>query len=82
LVTIATLYEKILMTATSSLTSGSWDEAFACDTVLTAAILDRILHHATVVQISSESCRLKEERRAGIMASPRKPARSPNEQED
>jgi arginine:pyruvate transaminase len=37
--------------------------------VLTAAMLDRILHHATVVQIASESYRLKDKRRAGIMAS-------------
>ena len=41
---------------------------FADDAVLTAAMLDRILHHATVVQISGESYRLKDKRRAGIMA--------------
>jgi hypothetical protein len=39
--------------------------------VLTAAMLDRILHHASVVQISGESYRLKDRRRAGIMARPR-----------
>jgi len=38
--------------------------------VLTAAMLDRILHHATVVQIAGESYRLKDKRRAGIMARP------------
>ncbi|WP_232478676.1 ATP-binding protein, partial [Roseomonas rosulenta] len=37
-------------------------------TVLTAAMLDRLLHHATVVQISGESYRLKDKRRAGVMA--------------
>jgi DNA replication protein DnaC len=46
----------------------SWDEAFAGDAVLTAAMLDRILHHAAVVQISGESYRLKDKRRAGIRA--------------
>jgi len=40
------------------------------DPVLTAAMLDRILHHATVVQIAGESYRLKDKRRAGIMAKP------------
>ncbi|MCA3321630.1 MAG: AAA family ATPase, partial [Roseomonas sp.] len=35
--------------------------------VLTAAMLDRLLHHATVVQISGESYRLKDKRRAGVM---------------
>ncbi len=34
------------------------------------AMLDRILHHATVVQIAGESYRLKDKRRAGIMARP------------
>jgi hypothetical protein len=38
--------------------------------VLTAAMLDRILHHATVVQVRGESYRLKDKRRAGIMARP------------
>ena len=33
-------------------------------------MLDRILHHATVVQISGESYRLKDKRRAGILARP------------
>ena len=51
---------------------GSWDEAFAGDAVRTAAMLDRILHHAAVVQISGESYRLKDKRRAGIMARPAK----------
>jgi hypothetical protein len=38
--------------------------------VLTAAMLDRILHHASVVQIAGESYRLKDKRRAGVMARP------------
>jgi hypothetical protein len=41
---------------------------FAGETVLTAAMLDRLLHHATVVQISGESYRLKDKRRADVMA--------------
>jgi DNA replication protein DnaC len=68
---VARRYEKGSMILTSNLTFGSWDEAFAGDAVLTAAMLDRILHHASVVQISGESYRLKDRRRAGIMARPR-----------
>jgi DNA replication protein DnaC len=66
-------YERGAMILTSNLTFGSWDQAFAGETVLTGAMLDRLLHHATVVQISGESYRLKHKRRAGVMAKP-KPA--------
>jgi DNA replication protein DnaC len=34
------------------------------------ALLDRIMHHATVVRIAGESYRLKAKRRAGITAQP------------
>lgn len=67
---VARRYEKGSLILTSNLAFGSWDEAFASDAVLTAAMLDRILHHATVVQISGESYRLKDKRRAGILARP------------
>ena len=69
---VARRYEKGSMILTSNLAFGSWDEAFAGEAVLTAAMLDRILHHATVVQISGESYRLKDKRRAGIFARPGK----------
>jgi DNA replication protein DnaC len=67
---VAKRCEKGSMILTSNLAFGSWDEAFAGDAVLTADRLDRILHHATVVQIAGESYRLKDKRRAGIMARP------------
>src|SRR5215475_929014 len=57
---VARRYEKGSMVLTSNLAFGSWDEAFAGDAVLTAAMLDRILHHATVVQIAGESYRIRE----------------------
>ena len=60
-------YERGAMILTSNLTFGSWDQAFAGEAVLTAAMLDRLLHHATVVQSSGESYRLKDKRRAGVM---------------
>ena len=67
---VARRYEKGPLILTSNLAFGSWDEAFAGDAVLTAAMLDRILHHASVVQIAGESYRLKDKRRAGVMARP------------
>jgi hypothetical protein len=48
----------------------SWDQAFAGDPVLTAAMLDRLLHHSTVVAIQGESYRLKDKRRAGLLKAP------------
>ncbi|MCK7641300.1 ATP-binding protein, partial [Acinetobacter portensis] len=39
---------------------------FADDVTLTAAMLDRLLHHCHVVQISGESYRLKDKKRIGI----------------
>ena len=67
---VAKRYEKGAMILTSNLTFGSWDQAFAGDPVLTAAMLDRVLHHASVVMIQGESYRLKDKRRAGLMARP------------
>jgi DNA replication protein DnaC len=49
---------------------GSWDQAFAGDPVLTAAMLDRLLHHSIVVAIQGESYRLKDKRRAGLLKAP------------
>ncbi|HFE6714964.1 TPA: AAA family ATPase [Salmonella enterica subsp. enterica serovar Newport] len=47
---------------------GQWDQTFAGDAALTSAMLDRILHHSHVVQIKGESYRLKQKRKAGVIA--------------
>ena len=60
-------YERGAIVLTSNLTFGAWNQAFAGDAVLTAAMLDRLMHHATVVQISGESCRLRGKRKEGIV---------------
>ena len=44
-----------------------WSTAFADDQTLTAALLDRLLHHAHIVQITGNSYRLKDKRTAGIV---------------
>jgi DNA replication protein DnaC len=67
---VAKRYEKGAMILTSNLTFGSWDQAFAGDPVLTAAMLDRLLHHSTVITIQGESYRLKDKRRAGLLKPP------------
>jgi len=35
--------------------------------VIASAILDRLLHHATTINIKGDSYRLKEKRRAGLL---------------
>lgn len=56
---IARRYEKSSTVFTSNKTFSQWNEVFA-DVTIASAILDRILHHCTVVNIKGESYRLKE----------------------
>jgi DNA replication protein DnaC len=62
---VAKRYERGSMVLTSNLPFTQWASAFADDATLTAALLDRLLHHAHVVQIAGESYRLKDKRKAG-----------------
>ena len=63
-------YEKGAVILTSNKTYGQWGEIFGGDSVIAAAILDRLLHHSTTINIKGESYRLKEKRRAGILKKP------------
>ena len=65
---VAHRYERGSMTLTSNLTFGSWDSALGGDSVLTVAMLDRILRHSIIVSINGESFRLKDKRKAGLLA--------------
>jgi DNA replication protein DnaC len=65
---VAKRYERGSMVLTSNLPFTQWASAFADDRTLTAAMLDRLLHHAHIVQISGESYRLKDKRKAGQTA--------------
>ena len=56
---IAKRYEKNSTILTSNKTFSQWNEVFS-DLTIASAILDRILHHCTVVSIKGESYRLKE----------------------
>jgi DNA replication protein DnaC len=42
------------------------------DHVLTTAILDRLLHHASTLNIKGESYRLKEKRKVGLFGKAKK----------
>src|SRR3546814_3068257 len=65
---VAKRYEKGgSMILTSNLPFTQWDQTFGGNTTLTAAMLDRILHHAHIVQINGDSYRLKQQRKAGHM---------------
>ncbi len=66
---IAKRYEKGSLILTSNLPFTQWATAFANDQTLTAAMLDRLLHHAHIVQITGESYRLKDKRKIGIAPS-------------
>jgi DNA replication protein DnaC len=66
-------YERGSILLTSNQSLGAWGEVFG-DTVIASAILDRLLHHATTVNIKGESYRLKEKRRAGLL----RPAATPD----
>jgi DNA replication protein DnaC len=64
---IAKRYEQGSVIVTSNLPFSGWATAFADDKTLTAALLDRLLHHAHIVQITGESYRLKGKKTAGIV---------------
>src|SRR4029077_3537913 len=63
---VAKRYEVGSMIVTSNLAFGQWDRTFAGDTALTAALLDRLLHHAHVIMIKGESYRLKDKKKGGV----------------
>ena len=55
---ISRRYEHGSIIPTTNRGIASWGEIFE-DTTVTAAILDRLLHHATVLQIDGESFRMR-----------------------
>ena len=59
-------YERASIIVTSNKSFVDWGEIFN-DQVLATAILDRLLHHSTTINIKGESYRLKEKRRAGML---------------
>jgi DNA replication protein DnaC len=64
---IAKRYEQGSVILTSNLSFGDWEEVFDGNTALTSAMLDRLLHHAHVIQIRGESYRLRQARQSGLI---------------
>lgn len=56
---IADCYEQQSVVVTSNLEFGQWTSVFG-DTKLTAALVDRLVHHAHILSFTGESFRLKQ----------------------
>jgi DNA replication protein DnaC len=65
-------YLKGSIILTSNKSFADWGDIFA-DQVLATAILDRLLHHATTLNIRGQSFRLRERRKTGLLSEPASP---------
>jgi hypothetical protein len=63
---------RACLIVTSNKSFADWGEVFN-DQVLATAILDRLLHHATTVNIKGDSYRLREKKKAGLLGRRPKP---------
>jgi DNA replication protein DnaC len=66
---VARRYEHASLIVTSNKSFLDWGEIFN-DPVLATAVLDRLLHYSTTLNIKGESYRLKEKRKAGLLGRP------------
>jgi len=60
---ISQRYERGSIIITSNLPFDEWTETFGTER-LTGAILDRLTHHVHILEMNSESFRLRESRKA------------------
>ena len=65
---VSARYERGSIILTSNKGFGEWGELLG-DSVIASAILDWLLHHSHVPNISGESYRLREKRQAGLFPS-------------
>jgi DNA replication protein DnaC len=65
---ISKRYERGSTILTSNLVFSKWKQVFGGDKIVTAAILDRVLHHSHVINIQGDSYRLKEKKEAGLFS--------------
>ena len=66
---VSARYERGSIILTSNKSYGDWGGIFG-DPIIATAILDRLLHHSTTINIRGESYRLKDRRRAGLLSRP------------
>jgi DNA replication protein DnaC len=64
---ISARYEKGSIILTSNKSYTEWGHIFG-ETTIATALLDRLLHHSTTINIRGESYRLKERRKAGLLS--------------
>ena len=62
-------YTKGSIIITSNKSYAEWGSVFG-DEFAAAAVIDRLLHYSTTVNIRGESYRLKDKRRAGVFSTP------------
>lgn len=62
---VAKRYEKGAIILSSNKSFSEWGDLFT-DQVLATALLDRLLHHSSIINIRGQSYRLKEKRQAGL----------------
>ena len=67
---VSARYERGSIILTSNKSYGDWGSIFG-DSIIATAILDRLLHHSTTINIRGESYRLKDRRKAGTGPAPR-----------
>jgi DNA replication protein DnaC len=60
-------YELSSIIITSNLSFTKWKEVLNNDEALTTAILDRLIHHSHLINVTGESYRLKQKREAGLL---------------
>jgi DNA replication protein DnaC len=64
---VSTRYERGSLVLTSNKSYGDWGSVFG-DAAMATAVLDRLLHHSTTINIRGDSYRLKERKKAGLLA--------------
>src|ERR1041385_1331944 len=62
---VSARYERGSIILSSNKSYGDWGSIFG-DPIIATAILDRLLHHSTTINIRGESYRLKDRRKAGL----------------
>jgi DNA replication protein DnaC len=78
---VSARYERGSILLTSNKSYAEWGHIFG-ETTIATAILDRLLHHSTTINIRGDSYRLKERKRAGLLAPDRLAQPSKNDIKD